>query len=463
MSTSSHCRVVFGGAKSLGPTREAGSEVSGFALAHAEHSHVPCQTVFQGKVCPGTPIALDECLCERETLVSLLYLVAVVTHCSLLSIMTDKLKETIDGSKAYTFKKALKPCRGAEEAIAAHEEGESVLRVFSLRVHYFPESKEAQMRELKYGAALSGQKVFVKQREHIFSNGHLIIPYENFFGREIPSIITLLDSTPTYVVAMKDILSAVILLREKGLVHCEFNKSNVVFLDGYFKLNGFELCVPIGGATLPAVLGPHAAPETLLRGLFTHLSMVFSLGLILFEMVTKRPAVPIERLDHLQNFYRNCKRLSLDFPAEMNPQLRSLISACLEVEYQSRPKLNELREAIEVLIPTVVQSLVQHRRNLLFKVREATGSRRIARKNSSPSISSKPASGFLTRRPASEDRRGSQGWSFSLLLMRLSQHFIRLSRQTRTPWRSSVMQPMLRSSTLSSRGRRCSARRRSST
>ncbi len=138
----------------------------------------------------------------------------------------------------------------------------------------------------------------------------------------------------------------------KGVLHRDLKPANIM-IDGrgQIRITDFGLATgnvqgenTVGMSGTPAYM----APEQLLRGHTSVQSDIYSLGLVLFELFTGKPAHSAKNLDELRHLHRMSAPLSFSqISSDVDPVALHAIRRCLEFEPQDRPSsAGELSNAL---------------------------------------------------------------------------------------------------------------------
>ncbi|ESU38311.1 Serine/threonine protein kinase [Giardia duodenalis] len=179
--------------------------------------------------------------------------------------------------------------------------------------------------------------------------------YNKTLGRLLIEHMQMKSPVPTRVIlsAIRQIATALAYLHSvkradaEGLVHRDLRSTNIsISADGeHFIIAGLELCRNIlwNGSTLIGT-GAHTAPEALLRNEISPASDMWSLGVIIYELVTLR------MLDFLED--REPEDVFVD---EWRPDLsgvtdgfmKSILERIFVLEPERRPTARELHEMLD--------------------------------------------------------------------------------------------------------------------
>ena len=152
-------------------------------------------------------------------------------------------------------------------------------------------------REAMIGWDVSGHSNIVTTRSFgKWSNGRLFLVTD----REGPALDEVFEELQEdwqlIRTIARHILCALLHLRRKGIVHCDVSLANILLsTDGYAKLNDFGLARHERKSSKPGRKSPgdgmigvpgYASPEVLRGARATHASDLYSLGVVLYELVT---------------------------------------------------------------------------------------------------------------------------------------------------------------------------------
>ncbi len=137
---------------------------------------------------------------------------------------------------------------------------------------------------------------------------------------------------------MRHLISGYFALLQKKVIHRDIKPANILLKQGVAKLSdfGFSRVVedPTKTQKLSCLGTPlYTAPEVLARQEFSNSCDVWSMGVVFYEMLHGR--APWTGSD-IENLYHNIKNFKLEFKANINSQIKSLISSMLTVERHKR-------------------------------------------------------------------------------------------------------------------------------
>jgi serine/threonine protein kinase len=146
-----------------------------------------------------------------------------------------------------------------------------------------------------------------------------------------------------------DIISGLKNIHEMGLMHKDFHSGNVVnqaLVLSY--ITDFGLCKPVSENDPENIYGviPYMAPETLSRGEYTQVSDIYSLGMVMLEVLTSYP--PYYNIPHNANLVMDiCKGLKPEIKCEIPQFLKEIMEKCWNFKPPNRPTAEELKSQLD--------------------------------------------------------------------------------------------------------------------
>ena len=240
------------------------------------------------------------------------------------------------------------------------------------------ENLKAQiLHELKIAKTLVFSNNFIKLEQHIYTPNFLILIYEDFQNFCLESLWNELD-IPQYIsIIFKDLVDAVVILRENKLIHHQITLRNVFLINGFIKLGGLEYIHP-AATPLPSFYNflpkslEFSAPEFHTKKNLIFPSQVFSLGILIHFLLFDKFPFPSELKEekHFREFYQLKKILNLvsnDICPE--PNIFLVMKECLPVEYAERITLRYLKNTLDAYCKNK-GSMLNIRKNAMSKNKE---------------------------------------------------------------------------------------------
>jgi len=149
---------------------------------------------------------------------------------------------------------------------------------------------------------------------------------------------------------IKDVLKALDYAHNKGFVHGDIKPENILISEeGKIKLADFGLARILGkGELKPTIAGTpfYMAPEAW-KGEITSFSDIYSLGCILFELLTKRPPFYAENIEELRNKVFNAR---IEKVPGVSFEVNGLVKKMLNKIPAKRPSAGQILSEIEKLM-----------------------------------------------------------------------------------------------------------------
>ncbi len=302
-------------------------------------------------------------LVDREDVASMIQrneatAVAASTIINKLDVSTLKAGEIIEGRYKYIEKIG----KGAFGTVVLVEDTvvdeRLILKFLNPNVSQDEEMMKRFVHELRYSRKITHKNV-IRIYDFLFMRGNYAISMEYFpshtLGAEIVNEKPLvLARAIQYAI---DIASGMLVAHQAGIVHRDLKPANVLINDaGLVKIVDFGVAAAHkeGDTQLTKtgyVIGSpkYMAPEQILGKKVDERADVYSLGVIMYEMMTGQP--PYSRGDHMSVMYQHVQG-KCKIPIEVNPQLpkplSDLISRAMAVDKLKRfQNMEELRQALE--------------------------------------------------------------------------------------------------------------------
>jgi serine/threonine-protein kinase len=173
--------------------------------------------------------------------------------------------------------------------------------------------------------------------------GQTFLAMEYVDGEDLASLLARIGRLPPdkALDIARDLAAGLAAMHDKGIVHRDLKPSNVM-IDGRgrARLTDFGLAVTLEAPGQYAFAGTPAymSPEQLAGGVVTARSDLYSLGLLLFEMLTGRRFFEARTLEELRAQHREAKTPRLGSLARtVDAPVEHVIAQCLEEDPAARP------------------------------------------------------------------------------------------------------------------------------
>jgi eukaryotic-like serine/threonine-protein kinase len=233
-----------------------------------------------------------------------------------------------------------------------------ILKFLNPNVAQDEEMMKRFVHELRYSRKITHKNV-IRIYDFLYMRGNYAISMEYFpshtLGAEIVNEKPI--ALPRAIQYAIDIASGMLVAHQAGIVHRDLKPANVLINDeGLVKVVDFGVAAAHkeGDTQLTKtgyVIGSpkYMAPEQILGKKVDERADVYSLGVIMYEMMTGQP--PYSRGDHMSVMYQHVQGKA-KVPIEVNPQLprqlSELISKAMAVDKLKRfQNIEELRQALE--------------------------------------------------------------------------------------------------------------------
>jgi serine/threonine-protein kinase len=274
-----------------------------------------------------------------------------------LDISTLKVGDVLEGRYKYV-KKIGKGAFGTvllmEDAVV---EEQLVLKFLNPNVSQDEEMMKRFVHELRYSRKITHRNV-IRIYDFLFIRGNYAISMEYFpshtLGNEVNDKPLPLAKAVRYAT---DIATGMAVAHQSGIIHRDLKPANVLINnDGLVKIVDFGVAAAQhqGDTQLTKtgyVIGSpkYMAPEQILGKKVDERADVYSLGIILYEMLTGEP--PYHRGDHMAVMYQHVQGKAKP-PIEVNPAvppgLSEIVMKAMAVDKARRfQSMDEMRSALE--------------------------------------------------------------------------------------------------------------------
>ncbi|CAK58552.1 unnamed protein product (macronuclear) [Paramecium tetraurelia] len=141
---------------------------------------------------------------------------------------------------------------------------------------------------------------------------------------------------------LKQILNGYHQLYQNSLIHRDLKPANILLHQGITKLAdfGFAKKIDFENDLMTSIAGTplYMAPQVILRQPYTSKCDIWSLGMVLYELLFQKPPINAENIIQLQE--RICKPIIV--PQLDNSQLQQLIQGCLQIHEENRINWDEI-------------------------------------------------------------------------------------------------------------------------
>ncbi len=174
--------------------------------------------------------------------------------------------------------------------------------------------------------------------------GHVFLSMEYVDGEDLGSLVRRIGKLPTdkALEVARRLCAGLAAAHEKGVLHRDLKPANVM-LDGrgQVMLTDFGLAGiadQIEGAEVRNGTPAYMAPEQLAGKEVTAKSDIYSLGLVLYEILTGKRPFEADTLDELQRIRSNTSlRNPSTLVKDLDPRVERVILRCLDPDPQKRP------------------------------------------------------------------------------------------------------------------------------
>jgi serine/threonine-protein kinase len=232
-----------------------------------------------------------------------------------------------------------------------------ILKFLNPNVSQDEEMMKRFVHELRYSRKITHKNV-IRIYDFLFIRGNYAISMEYFpshtLGHEVNEKPLPLDKAVRYAT---DMCTGMAVAHQQGIIHRDLKPANVLIDDtGLLKIVDFGVAAAqLEGDTQLTKTGyvigspKYMAPEQILGKKVDERADIYSLGVILYEMVTGEP--PYHRGDHMAVMYQHVQGKARP-PIEVNPQippgLSEIVVRTMAVDKSKRfQTMDELRTALE--------------------------------------------------------------------------------------------------------------------
>lgn len=237
-----------------------------------------------------------------------------------------------------------------------------ILKFLNPNVAQDEEMMKRFVHELRYSRKITHKNV-IRIYDFLYMRGNYAISMEYFPSHTLGSEIVNEKPLPLRRAIQYgiDICTGMTVAHHAGIVHRDLKPANILINnEGLLKIVDFGVAAAQkeGDTQLTKtgyVIGSpkYMAPEQILGKKVDNRADIYSVGVILYEMVTGVP--PYSRGDHMSVMYQHVQGKAKS-PIEVNPQLpkalSDLVARAMAVDKNKRfQSMEELREALEKLLP----------------------------------------------------------------------------------------------------------------
>lgn len=177
-------------------------------------------------------------------------------------------------------------------------------------------------------------------------NGQPFLSMEYIDGEDLKTLLQRIGRLPKDkgIQIARQLCSGLAAAHAKGVLHRDLKPANImVDGQGQVRITDFGLAtVSTDGENVIGMSGTpgYMAPEQLLSGQTNVRTDIYSLGLILFEVFTGKPAHDASSIAELKNLHADssCALNASDLVEDMDPAVERAISRCLSSDASMRPR-----------------------------------------------------------------------------------------------------------------------------
>jgi serine/threonine-protein kinase len=236
-----------------------------------------------------------------------------------------------------------------------------ILKFLNPNVSQDEEMMKRFVHELRYSRKITHKNV-IRIYDFLYMRGNYAISMEYFPSHTLGAEIVNDKALPLPVALQYgiDIATGMTIAHQAGIVHRDLKPANILINnERLLKIVDFGVAAAHkeGDTQLTKtgyVIGSpkYMAPEQILGKKVDERADIYSLGVILYEMVTGQP--PYSRGDHMSVMYQHVQgkaKAPIDVNPQLAPEVSALVSKAMAVDKLKRfQSMEELRTALEKLL-----------------------------------------------------------------------------------------------------------------
>jgi eukaryotic-like serine/threonine-protein kinase len=233
-----------------------------------------------------------------------------------------------------------------------------ILKFLNPNVSSDEEMMKRFVHELRYSRKITHQNV-IRIYDFVSLGGNYAISMEYFPSHTLGAELSSRQPLPTAKTVRWgcDIATGMAVAHQVGIVHRDLKPANILInKEGLLKIVDFGVAAAASSGDTQLtktgyVIGSpkYMAPEQILGKKVDHRADVYSLGVILYEMVTGVP--PYTKGDHMSVMYQHVQgkaRLCQELNPDVSPALAAVVKKSMEIDKVKRyESMDELRLALE--------------------------------------------------------------------------------------------------------------------
>ncbi|CAG8457342.1 10673_t:CDS:2 [Cetraspora pellucida] len=142
---------------------------------------------------------------------------------------------------------------------------------------------------------------------------------------------------------LNDISLGLYEIHKRDMIHKDLHPGNILFSNGIWKICDFGFSEPANKSSEIVGVLPYIAPEVLLERNYTSAADIYSIGIIMWQLITKcNPYGDLKCDNEIQVALEICKgrRPTNDF--KLYPDYEKMMKRCWDVNISNRPSASEL-------------------------------------------------------------------------------------------------------------------------